>query len=82
MSNQKELPYGLDDDDFLEVIKKSLPSFIKVIHHDGDLYGQRGFMTFYINDEDFLKCPEDVSFEEFKNELCAEYEEGLWMILN
>ena len=78
MSNQKELPYGLDDEDFLKVIKKTLPSFVKVIAHDGDLYGQRGFMTFYINDEDFLKCPEDVSFEEFKNDYCEGYTEGLW----
>tara|TARA_R100000152_G_C6662621_1_gene101098 strand:+ start:74 stop:307 length:234 start_codon:yes stop_codon:yes gene_type:complete len=77
MTEQKLLPYGLDDKEFLDVIKKALPSFIKVIEHDGDLYGQRGFMTFWINDEDFLKCPEDVSFEEFKNDYCEEYDEGL-----
>jgi|TARA_R110000824_G_scaffold138366_1_gene303032 hypothetical protein len=76
MSNQKDLPYGLGDRDFLDVIKKALPSFVKVIEHDGDLYGQRGFMTFYINDEDFLRCPQDRTLEEFKED-CEEYEEGL-----
>lgn len=78
MSNQKDLPYGLGDRDFLDVIKKALPSFVKVIEHDGDLYGQRGFMTFYINDEDFLRCPQDRTLEEFKED-CEEYEEGLWL---
>ena len=74
---QQQLPYGLDDKDFLAVIKKALPSFVKVIEHDGDLYGQRGFMTFWINDKDFLACPSDLPLEEFVEEYCEDDEEGL-----
>ncbi len=77
MATQKPIPFDLGDDDFLNAIKKGLPDFIKVIKWEDDLNGQRAFLTLWINDEDFLKCPEDMSFDEFKRLDCEEYNQGI-----
>jgi hypothetical protein len=76
-TTQKPISYDLGDDDFLNTIKKALPDFIKVIECVDDLNGQRAFLTFWINDEDFIKCPEDISFNEFKRFHCEEYNSGI-----
>ena len=39
------------------------------------MYGQNGEVHLFINDQDFLKCPDDVDFEEFKN--WHSYSEGM-----
>tara|TARA_R110000772_G_scaffold61723_1_gene138974 strand:+ start:35 stop:265 length:231 start_codon:yes stop_codon:yes gene_type:complete len=75
---QKELEYSLSDEQFISVIKKALPDHIKIIKAEDDFNGQRCFVTFWINDQDYIKWHEEnCTWEEFLTDYCEEYEKGL-----
>lgn len=76
-TKQKPIKYTLDNhEDILNIIKKSLPDYIKISYIDSEMNGQNGEIHLFINDKDFLKCPENMSFKEFCEEI-SPYDEGI-----
>ena len=67
-NKQKPIEITLDDHKrIFKILRRALPSYIKIGYIDSEMYGQNGEVRLFINDHDFLKCPDDVDFEKFKS---------------